>query len=307
MSDIYWYIKIIDTPRLFDSTTVLIRAEFSVTLFRIHKQLLELKFIHYPVSYGFLPLFDEPVYTMSTFSDFDVARLVKWAYDGEYPEYLDLDSPTRTRMPTSRYSSLDEYLRKQIRTPRISSLNSTINISSDRHLVPCRQKRPTAYNLSQQQQAFITNNFPFLVHLRMYVLASLYELPSLQKQAQDLGRKCCRAYLDGNWDLQMQKDRDLLCGDIRDLATQIPRDDPVRHLIAIVLKCNEVGWFCKVEWVLSGMFLFLAILNTRERGILSWVVGHNFHDLFVSVTDIFDESKILLYLCFIFDLFKLKK
>lgn len=197
----------------------------------MHQQLFEVTFIHIPLAYGSLPGINEPVYTFHIGSDLTVSRFVRWAYYNEYPEYINLDSPARIRMPTSRYSSLDEYL-LQVGPRRISSLTSAINIAVDRDPVPYGEQEPNVY--SQAQEESVTDSYPFAVHLRMYIFAAQHGLNLLQYHAFIMAQSCCE---DGRA-LQMRPDRQkLVWGCIRNLSTFIQDEDPMMGFIHYILQC----------------------------------------------------------------------
>ncbi|CRG86525.1 hypothetical protein PISL3812_03531 [Talaromyces islandicus] len=149
---------------LLKSTTVLVRSRESRTLFRMHKELFEATMVHFPFIFAHLPDMTEEVYTFHLGSDLTVARFVIWLYYHGYPEHFNLDTPMRIKMPTSRWSSLEDYLAQTPR-PRLSSLTSAINIAVDRDPIAYGQEQPIFY--TQAQQEYITDSFPFLVHLRV--------------------------------------------------------------------------------------------------------------------------------------------
>jgi hypothetical protein len=219
-----------NVSRLLEPTTVLVRSQESKNLFRMHEQLFEITFIHIPLAYNFLPGISEPVYTFHIGSDLTVARFVKWVYYNEYPEHLDLDSPARTRMPTSRYSRLDEYL-LQLARPRVSSLTSAINIVVDREPIPYFEREPIVY--SEAQEESITDTYPFVAHLRVYIFATQHGLPLLQVYAFRMAQKCC----EDARTLQMRVDRQTLIWNcIKDLSIFICTEDPMMELIQYILQ-----------------------------------------------------------------------
>jgi hypothetical protein len=196
----------------------------------MHEQLFEITFIHIPLAYNFLPGISEPVYTFHIGSDLTVARFVKWVYYNEYPEHLDLDSPARTRMPTSRYSRLDEYL-LQLARPRVSSLTSAINIVVDREPIPYFEREPIVY--SEAQEESITDTYPFVAHLRVYIFATQHGLPLLQVYAFRMAQKCC----EDARTLQMRVDRQTLIWNcIKDLSIFVCTEDPMMELIQYILQ-----------------------------------------------------------------------
>jgi hypothetical protein len=176
----------------------------------------------------------EEVYTFHIGSDLTVARFVLWAYYNSYPEHINLDTPVRTKMPTSRWSSLEDYLAQSPR-PRLSSPTSAINIAANRELIAYGQEQPIFYTLAQKE--YIADNFPFLVHLRMYVFATQHGLRLLQDTAFSMAKSCC----NNPQKLAMRVDRkDLICEAIGNQAIFIHFQDQMMRFIEHVMKLHTV-------------------------------------------------------------------
>ncbi|KAH8697914.1 hypothetical protein BGW36DRAFT_427853 [Talaromyces proteolyticus] len=164
--------KVFDFMRISGSDTILIRGKSSTCLFRIHKELFEMTLNRYPVAYSPLADLHENVYTFSIDFDPTVARFVEWAYKGEYREFVDLDIPTQPELPRPRYQWAG------VNLEFVNTLQSSVDSSNYREVEP-------------EKADCIIQNYPFLVHTRLYLFAERYQISALAVLALNLARESC--------------------------------------------------------------------------------------------------------------------